>query len=38
VLTILLPQFGQHTNEVLREDLGLAEDEIVKLRSSGVVA
>jgi len=32
------PQFGQHTNEVLREDLGLAEDEIATLRGSGAVA
>ncbi len=32
------PQFGQHTNGVLREDLGFAEDETAKLRSSGVIA
>jgi CoA:oxalate CoA-transferase len=31
------PQFGQHTDEVLREALGLGPDEIAKLRRSGVI-
>jgi succinate--hydroxymethylglutarate CoA-transferase len=31
------PTLGQHTDEVLREHLGLGEVEIRKLRESGVV-
>lgn len=33
-----LPTLGQHTDEVLRDDLGLPEAEIAALRAAGVVA
>ena len=32
------PLLGQHTDEVLRELLGLKDDEIAKLRKDGIVA
>lgn len=32
------PVLGQHSNEILREILGLSPDEIAKLRAHGVVA
>jgi len=31
------PVLGQHTEEILRGDLGMAEDEIAALRASGVI-
>jgi succinate---hydroxymethylglutarate CoA-transferase len=31
------PTLGQHTNVVLRDDLGISEDEIKTLRTEGVV-
>lgn len=31
------PGLGQHTDEVLRDQLGLTEDEITKLKEKGVV-
>lgn len=31
------PGLGQHTDEVLRDDLGLEEDEILALRDSGAI-
>lgn len=31
------PQFGQHTDEVLRQDLGLSDEQIHGLRSAGIV-
>jgi crotonobetainyl-CoA:carnitine CoA-transferase CaiB-like acyl-CoA transferase len=31
------PLFGQHTDDVLREQLGLGEEEIEKLRGGGVI-
>jgi formyl-CoA transferase len=31
------PLLGQHTNEILRELLGLAEADLVQLRASGAV-
>jgi crotonobetainyl-CoA:carnitine CoA-transferase CaiB-like acyl-CoA transferase len=31
------PRLGQHTAEVLREELGLGETEIAKLRATGVI-
>ena len=32
------PRLGEHTDEILREHLGLRPDEIARLRSAGVVA
>jgi len=32
------PTLGKHTDEVLREVLGLGEEEIARLREEGVVA
>ncbi|MDB5821502.1 MAG: hypothetical protein JWR21_206 [Herminiimonas sp.] len=32
------PRLGEHTNEVLREELGLAEDELASLKEQGVIA
>jgi crotonobetainyl-CoA:carnitine CoA-transferase CaiB-like acyl-CoA transferase len=32
------PLLGQHTDEVLRDILGLSADEIAALRSAGAVA
>jgi succinate--hydroxymethylglutarate CoA-transferase len=32
------PRLGEHTNEVLREELGLAEDELATLKEQGVIA
>jgi formyl-CoA transferase len=31
------PQFGQHTDEVLRQDLGLSAEQIEALRGAGIV-
>ena len=31
------PQFGQHTNEILSQDLGMTADRIERLRQTGVV-
>ena len=31
------PRLGEHTNEVLAEELGLAEDDLAPLRSAGVI-
>ena len=31
------PTLGQHTREVLGQDLGLAEDELTALEESGVI-
>ena len=31
------PLLGQHTDEVLSQILGLAEDEIAELRAEGVI-
>jgi crotonobetainyl-CoA:carnitine CoA-transferase CaiB-like acyl-CoA transferase len=31
------PLLGQHTEEVLRERLGMADDEIARLRAAGVI-
>jgi succinate--hydroxymethylglutarate CoA-transferase len=33
----LLPTLGQHTDEVLRNNLGIGEEEIKALRMEGVV-
>jgi crotonobetainyl-CoA:carnitine CoA-transferase CaiB-like acyl-CoA transferase len=32
------PPIGAHTDEILRDDLGLSADEISKLRERGVVS
>ena len=32
-----LPQLGQHTNDVLTDRIGLADDEIARLRADGVI-
>jgi crotonobetainyl-CoA:carnitine CoA-transferase CaiB-like acyl-CoA transferase len=32
------PLFGEHTDEVLRERLGLDADELARLRAAGVTA
>jgi succinate--hydroxymethylglutarate CoA-transferase len=32
------PTLGQHTDDVLKNTLGLSEDEVSSLRSEGVVA
>lgn len=32
------PLLGQHTDEVLREVVGISEEEIGRLRKTGVVA
>jgi crotonobetainyl-CoA:carnitine CoA-transferase CaiB-like acyl-CoA transferase len=32
-----IPWLGEHTSEILQEELGLSEHEIEKLRSSAVV-
>jgi crotonobetainyl-CoA:carnitine CoA-transferase CaiB-like acyl-CoA transferase len=32
------PPIGAHTDEILRDDLGLSADEISKLREEGVVS
>jgi crotonobetainyl-CoA:carnitine CoA-transferase CaiB-like acyl-CoA transferase len=31
------PELGQHTEEVLRDELGLAADEIQRLRDCGAI-
>ena len=31
------PALGEHSEAVLRDDLGLTEDEIARLRSEGVI-
>jgi crotonobetainyl-CoA:carnitine CoA-transferase CaiB-like acyl-CoA transferase len=31
------PTLGQHTDAILRSDLGLSEDEVLGLRSNGAV-
>jgi succinate---hydroxymethylglutarate CoA-transferase len=32
------PWLGQHTEEILREQLGMAEKEIKRLRAAGIIA
>lgn len=32
------PLLGQHTDEILRDELGLGEEEVATLRREGVVA
>jgi crotonobetainyl-CoA:carnitine CoA-transferase CaiB-like acyl-CoA transferase len=32
-----VPWLGEHTDDVLREDLGLSEEELRSLRSDGVL-
>jgi formyl-CoA transferase len=37
-LDVRVPWLGEHTDEVLREELGLPKKEIAALRAAGVVA
>ena len=33
-----VPWLGEHTDQVLHQELGLDEDDLARLRSSGVIA
>jgi hypothetical protein len=33
-----VPWLGEHTDDVLRAELGLAEDDLMALREKGVIA
>ncbi len=32
-----IPWVGEHTDEVLRAELGLSDDDLAKLRAAGVI-
>ena len=34
---VRMPWLGEHTDNVLRADLGLSDDEIAQLRADGII-